>query len=454
VDEPFAPEAPVLGRSWTGQVLAGRYELASRIGAGGMATVYDGFDRRLRRPVAVKLLLPHLAGQAPIRSRFEHEARTAARLTHPNIVAVFDTGEARGVPFIVMERLPGTTLADEMRRGPVAAERIREVGRQVLAALALAHAHGVLHRDIKPSNLLLADEGRVKVADFGIAKSAASDDATATGLLVGTLAYLAPERIAGRPATIASDLYAVGVVLHEMSTGFDRASGSTAGTGVTDAPLGMRRLGVLPARTDPDLAATITRALAAEPSERFGDAEQMAAALRGESEPRAEARPAGGEASSAAWPLVESREATAVFEIPAATKVLELAPGGPEGDAPVERPRRRRPFALVAGFGGLALLLAAAFASQNDDPTVRVSTSTVPPTVTTTSAVATAPPASTAPASAGTAPAPAGTAPPATSPPTTAATTTAAAVVTTPPSPPVTAKNKNRGKGHGKGRSD
>src|SRR4051812_12720307 len=160
-----------------------------------MADVYDAFDERLSRPVAVKMLREDVVARHPeVRARFEAEARSAARLGHPNVVAVYDTGEDGGIPYIVMERLPGQTLAERLADGPVDLEWLRRVAGDVLGALAAAHAAGIVHRDIKPGNILIAENGCAKVADFGIAKSleAAGPDLTGTNLLVGTPAYMAP----------------------------------------------------------------------------------------------------------------------------------------------------------------------------------------------------------------------------------------------------------------------
>ena len=171
-----------------------------------MAEVYEGWDERLARPVAVKLLRPDLAADPDLRRRFELEARAAARLTHPNVVAVFDAGEDNGRSYIVMERLRGESLADTIGHGPVDLAWLRRLAGEVLGALGAAHDAGIIHRDIKPANILLGPDGRAKVADFGIARviesPAAAEAAnvetasplTGVGLVVGTPAYLAPER--------------------------------------------------------------------------------------------------------------------------------------------------------------------------------------------------------------------------------------------------------------------
>src|SRR5438270_3480800 len=210
-----------------GVLIGDRYELGPLLRRGGVADVHAGLDRRLGRDVAIKLLRRDMAERDDVRLRFESEARAAARLSHPSAVSVFDTGEHEGQPYIVMERLPGRTLADVIADGPVAVSWLVPVATGVLSALGAAHAAGIVHRDVKPGNILLTDDGTAKIADFGIAKSAelASDaaggtvDLTLTGQLVGTPAYLAPERLSGAPATFLSDIYSMGVGLYEALTG-------------------------------------------------------------------------------------------------------------------------------------------------------------------------------------------------------------------------------------------
>jgi len=261
--------------------LADRYELTRVVGRGGMGEVWAGRDLRLGRDVAVKLLSPHLASEPGVRGRFEVEARAAAGLNHPNVVAVYDSGEHEGTPFLVMELLPGRTLADELTEGPLDPERARAVGAEVLAALAASHRAGVLHRDIKPGNVLLAADGTAKVADFGIAKSTEALDLTSTGTIVGTAAYLAPERLLGQPATAQADLYAVGVLLYEALSGrkpfeADTPMGLMRAVEASDpVPLAEARPGL-----DASLVATVERAMAKDPGLRFADADDMAAALR------------------------------------------------------------------------------------------------------------------------------------------------------------------------------
>lgn len=312
--------------------LAGRYELGEVIGRGGMGEVRAGTDHRLGRPVAVKLLRADLADNPEIRVRFEAEARSAARLCHPNVVAVFDTGEEDGRPFIVMERLPGDTLADEIARAPLAPDSARRIGAQMLAALQLAHEAGICHRDVKPGNVLRAADGVWKVADFGIAKSTeAAVDLTATGGLIGTPAYLAPERIDGRAATPASDLYAAGVVLYEALSGrkpFDADTPLVVAQMVRDrAP---EPLHSLCPDLDPALVDTIERAMDKDPARRFSSAADMAHGLTGDTEPVTQRRtptPTAGTRVLPFPPRPRKRAAVGWWAAAAAAAVIGVAFG-------------------------------------------------------------------------------------------------------------------------------
>lgn len=261
-------------------LLAGRYEVRGRLGRGGMAEVCDGWDTRLRRPVAIKLLDQAVSAQSGMRNRFDAEARAAAALNHPNIVAIYDSGEHDGRPFIVMERLPGGTLADEVRHGPLSQERVRAMLDNVLAALTEAHRAAILHRDIKPGNILLAAGGEtMKVADFGIAKTPEATK-TLTGHILGTIAYLSPERLAGAPACVADDLYAVGVVGYEALAGHrpfpQENMAALAGAILHGQP---PQLAGLRPDVDPSLIMLIERAMAHDPRQRFVSAEEMRAWL-------------------------------------------------------------------------------------------------------------------------------------------------------------------------------
>lgn len=279
-----------VGLMRAGEVLAGRYELRGVLGRGGMAEVRDGWDLRLHRSVAIKLLHPVIAAPAN-RLRFEAEARAAATLTSPHIVVVHDSGEHNGTPYIVMERLPGASLADEIAKGPLPQPVVRKVLGDVLAALAVAHDAGILHRDIKPDNILFSSTGEAKVSDFGIAKTAEAAY-TMTGQIIGTMAYLSPERLAGRPATVADDLYAVGVVGYEALTGrkpfLQQEVPALAHAILTEQPPPVR---VLRPDTEPTLSAVIERAMARDPARWFSNAHQMRAALAGANPVTVSARP-------------------------------------------------------------------------------------------------------------------------------------------------------------------
>jgi eukaryotic-like serine/threonine-protein kinase len=195
----------------------GRYRLERPLGHGGMASVHLAHDSELDRPVAVKLLAESLAGDVEFRKRFLREARLAARLSHPNVVAVFDAGEADGGrPYIVMEYVDGTTLEG---RGPLPPAEAVALAVQACHGLAHAHAAGLVHRDVKPHNLLLRTDGTLKVADFGIARAAEATALTQVGSILGTAAYLAPEQAAGEEVTPAADVYSLGAVLYELLTG-------------------------------------------------------------------------------------------------------------------------------------------------------------------------------------------------------------------------------------------
>jgi serine/threonine-protein kinase len=197
--------------------LGGRYLIERPLGHGGMATVYLAHDEELHRPVAVKLLAENLAGDAAFRERFLREARLAARLSHPNVVSVYDAGETEdGRPYIVMEYVPGSTLAG---LGPIAPGEAIELAAQACRGLAHAHAAGLVHRDVKPQNLLLREDGMVKVADFGIARAAETTALTQIGTVLGTAAYLSPEQALGEEVTAAADVYSLGAVLYELFTG-------------------------------------------------------------------------------------------------------------------------------------------------------------------------------------------------------------------------------------------
>lgn len=345
-------------------LLADRYELRGVLGRGGMAEVHDGWDTRLHRPVAIKLLYPAFTSDADMRRRFEEEARAAAGLNHPNIVSVHDSGEHDGSPFIVMERLPGRTLQDEIETGPMPPARVRSMLHDVLGALGCAHAAGIVHRDIKPGNVLIApNSGAMKVADFGIAKTAGSA-LTATGQIVGTMAYMSPERVAGAPASVADDLYAVGVMGYEALTGrrpFPQDNPAALLHAILDAP--PPPISVVRPDIDPALAATIDRAMARDASQRFTSAEHMRAALM------------GAPSMMGPAPAAAPRPATKILAEPLAPSAnYFVAP------APRRRPMSRERKLLIAAAGFVALVVAglalALDPSSTTQPPQQVSTST------------------------------------------------------------------------------
>ena len=264
------------------ELLDDRYEVGDVIGRGAMGEVRVGYDRRLGREVAVKFLRSDLAADPQVRARFEHEARAAARLSHPAIVLVFDSGEHDGVPYLVMERLPGNTLADELATGAITPARVSAIARRVAGALAVAHAAGVVHRDVKPGNLLLTEGGDIKLGDFGIATSGDTVDRTAAGMVVGTPEYLAPERLAGRPATASTDIYSLGVVLYEALTGVKPFRGESpvvvAHAIHSSTP---HAIAVCMPQVDPALANAIDRAMAKDPADRPATGAELQLGPRG-----------------------------------------------------------------------------------------------------------------------------------------------------------------------------
>jgi serine/threonine-protein kinase len=194
----------------------GRYRIERTLGYGGMAVVYLAHDEELRRLVAIKVLAEHLSGDSAFRERFLQESRLASRLSHPNVVQVYDAGEAEGRPYIVMEYVEGDTLAE---RGKLAFEDAVPLALQACGGLQHAHAAGLVHRDVKPANLLVREDDVLKIADFGIARAAELTRLTQYGTVLGTAAYLAPEQAEGEEVTAAADLYSLGAVLYEVLTG-------------------------------------------------------------------------------------------------------------------------------------------------------------------------------------------------------------------------------------------
>lgn len=263
-----------------GSVIAGRYQVEAQIGQGGMASVYRAEDIQLGRKVAVKVLHAQYAEDQEFVERFRREAKAAAQLQHPGIVSVYDTGSWEGTWYIAMELLEGPTLKERLvAEGRIAPGEAIAITEQILRAVRAAHRDGIIHRDLKPHNVILDEDGRPKVTDFGIARRGASD-MTATGSILGTAHYIAPEQAQGEVITPRTDLYAVGVVLYEMLTGRTPFEGDSAVSialaHVNNTPRSPRSL--VP-EISPALDAVVLRALAKRPSDRFADADAFLAAL-------------------------------------------------------------------------------------------------------------------------------------------------------------------------------
>lgn len=332
-----------------GRELAGRYRLVSLIARGGMAEVWEACDVVLQRPVAVKLLHRHLADDDAFRTRFRTEALAAARLHHPSIVAIYDTCHEEGTEAIVMELVRGRTLRDYLdEHGRIDPVEVVEIGADVAGALDTAHRAGVVHRDVKPANILLCEDGRVVVTDFGIAKVHDGADLTTTGIMLGTVKYLAPEQVAGETIDGRADQFALAVVLYEALCGRPPFQAETA------AATALARLHHEPAPpralrpdTPAPLDAAIRRALARRPEDRFPTAGDLRAALLAHRPPPTSDR-------------LRPDDLTVATPAPPATG----APVGPAGDVRPVGPARRRRWALpvlatvvVAGCLTLAALL-------------------------------------------------------------------------------------------------
>jgi len=353
------------------RVLSERYRIVRHLARGGMAEVYLARDQLLDRPVAVKLLFPELAQDANFVERFRREARAAAGLNHHNIVSVYDFGEDEGSYFIVMEYVEGVTLRDIIRtEAPLELPRIVEIGSEVAAALAIAHANGIVHRDVKPGNVLISSPERaratgegntsaprpsvVKVADFGIARAGdPRESLTQTGAVMGTATYLSPEQAQGADVDVRSDVYALGIVLYEMATGRPPFAGSNPVAiayqhlnETPQAPSSQNQ--ALPAAFD----AVVLEALAKDPGDRQGSATEIRAQLLALTGP-----PPDLEATVIAAPAAVAGASSTQILPPVTSPGQGIPPpvGPPLSSTPESVYRRRR----LALFGVLGLLLVA-----------------------------------------------------------------------------------------------
>ncbi len=330
------------------RVFSDRYELTHLVARGGMAEVYRAQDRLLDRPVALKVLFPELSVDRAFVERFRREAQNAAKLSHPNIVPVFDWGEDTGSYFIVMEYIDGRALSAVLREtGPLDPARAADIASQVAAALGSAHRHGVVHRDIKPGNVLITEDGQVKVTDFGIARAVNTEESlTQTGAVMGTATYFSPEQAEGIGVDARTDIYSLGVVLFEMLTGRPPFLGDTpvsvASKVVRDiAPMPRELLDTVPV----ELESVTMKAMAKLPDQRYADADEFRADLLRflEGQP-VQAEPLTG------------NDITGVMGAVGATQAVGTTPG----TQPVPRSTiRRRPAGTETrrGRGWLALLV-------------------------------------------------------------------------------------------------
>src|SRR5690554_2552293 len=265
-----------------GKMLVNRYEILEKIGDGGMALVYSAKDHLLNRTVGVKILRSQFADDVQFIERFRREARSAASLSHANIVNIYDVGETDEVHFIVMEFVQGDNLHDLIKQNRrFSQEFIINVGKQIAMGLAHAYYHGIIHRDIKPHNILITPEGRVKVTDFGIAQAMSATNLTQTGMVLGSVHYFSPEQATGTNVQAASDLYSLGIVLYEMIAGHPPFKGdspiSIALKHIQDNPLPLRD--VRP-DLDSELEDLVLKLLNKDPKKRAGNAEEVVRAFQ------------------------------------------------------------------------------------------------------------------------------------------------------------------------------
>ena len=359
----------------TSPILASRYRLDGRIAIGGVGEVWRATDLVLARPVAIKFLRPEYAQHRETLARFRAEARHASSLSHPGIAQVYDYAEdGSEAPYLVMELVDGPSLAGVLAAGPLDPPFAMDVLAQAAAGLQAAHAAGLVHRDVKPANLLVGPAGQIKITDFGIAHAAGSAPVTRTGTLVGTPAYLAPERAAGGTATAASDLYSLGVVGYECLTGAPPFSGLPVEVAAAHRN---RPLPALPPTVPPEVARLIFELTARDPAARpatAGEVAGRAARLRDALAGSATTQLAGDPGGSAQVTRVGADPAT-LTGLPA----MDQAPADPRGGA---RPRRGVVLAVaaaivVAGLAGWLLRGGVGASSQHQPGTPAASTPAV-----------------------------------------------------------------------------
>ncbi|MFC7492093.1 MULTISPECIES: Stk1 family PASTA domain-containing Ser/Thr kinase [unclassified Knoellia] len=370
-----------------GEILDGRYRVIERLADGGMATVYLALDTRLDREVALKVMRQHLAQDAMFRSRFHREARSAARLSHPGVVAVFDQGEDDGRMFLAMEYVPGQTLREVIdTEGSLTPRAAIDIMIPVLDALAAAHRAGIIHRDVKPENVILREDGAVKVADFGLARAVTSQTVTSSsGLLLGTVAYLSPEQVERGIADARSDVYAAGLVLFEMLTGSKAFDGDTAiNVAYQHVHAGAPRLRSRDPEAPEVLDEVVAAATSLDPDGRPADAAAFAALLRTArrelTSDELDDRPSAAEAAASTLtrttplPVARSRHAAPRAE----TSLRDQVRGAPPAIAGVavrnDLPRGRRravwPWVLVVVCAAIASATAWFFIAGPGSPTI------------------------------------------------------------------------------------
>lgn len=343
------------------KIFGERYEVLERIGAGGMAIVYKAKDLLLNRVVTIKVLREQFVSDEDFIRRFRREAQSAASLSHPNIVSVYDVGKEGDTEYIVMEYVEGRNLKEIIREyAPLSTDQSINLGRQITEAIQNAHEHHIIHRDIKPHNILVTADGHAKVTDFGIARAVSSATVTHTGDIIGSVHYLSPEQAKGLLSNEQSDIYSLGIVLYELITGRVPYDGETP---ITIALKHLQEQPILPSKINPlidkEFEAVIMRAIAKSPEQRYLSAKDLLADLNHIQ--------AGRPITRVAIPLADDSEATQTHQgmgkILAPILALDSSIGGKSSPAKTEKKKRRQwivgglvlLFLLLSLAGGLAL---------------------------------------------------------------------------------------------------